>query len=144
MFTSHIETLIIPRGLYLEVYMCKAASKVLVIAVMLVAFVGQALAFNSAMPCETSGDAISLDVKELDKYLDSNQIDTDSLEDCCGIECCDLGCTCIANACSSFVYFNTEVYATKIGTLSEAINNQQSAQPKDISALLYRPPIFTS
>lgn len=124
--------------------MFKAASKVLVIAVMLVAFVGQALAFNTSMPCETSVDTISLDFEELEKHLDSNQIDTDSLEDCCGIECCDLGCTCIANACSSFVYFNTEVYATKIGTLSEVINNHPAAQPKAIAALLYRPPIFTS
>ncbi len=130
--------------MYLEVYMFKVASKVLIIVIMLVAFVGQALAFNTSMPCETSVDAISLDVKKLEKHLDSNLKATDAPENCCGIACCDLGCTCIANACSSLVYFNTEVYATKVDAITEVINNQESAQPKAISALLYRPPIFTS
>ncbi|MGB2740257.1 MAG: hypothetical protein WBC60_06830 [Cognaticolwellia sp.] len=124
--------------------MFKAVSKMLVIAAMLVAFVGQVLAFNTSMSCETSIDSISFDFNERVKHYDLNSIDTDNSEDCCGIECCDLSCTCIANACSSFVYFNTEVESTKIVALSEAFYKQHSAQPKFISALLYRPPIFTS
>ncbi|MFQ3196015.1 MAG: hypothetical protein ACI9N3_002857 [Colwellia sp.] len=124
--------------------MFKVASKVLVIAVMLVAFIGQTLAFNTSMSCETLVDSSSLGFSELLMHNDSNSIDSDNSKDCCGIECCDVGCTCIANACSLFVYFNTEVESTKIVTLSEHFYKQQSAQPKSISTLLYRPPIFIS
>jgi hypothetical protein len=130
--------------LYLEVTMFKAVSRVLAIAVILVAFVGQAIAFNTSMPCETSADSLNPNVSELIKHYDSNPIDTDSPEGCCGIECCSVDCNCIANACSSFVYFNTEVGSTKTAALSEVTYIQQSEQPKSIATLLYRPPIFTS
>ena len=123
--------------------MFKAVSRVLVIAVMLVAFVGQAIAFNTSMPCETSVDSVSSNFSELVKHHDSNSIETDSPEDCCGIECCSADC-CIASACSSFVYFNTDLDSTKTAALSEVVFMQQSEQPKSISTLLYRPPIFTS
>ena len=124
--------------------MFKVVSKVLVIAVMLVAFIGQALAFHTSMSCETSLDFTSLGFSERVMHKDSNSIDSDDFEDCCGIECCDLGCTCIANACSLFVYFKTDVESTKIVALSDAFYKQESAQPKSISTLLYRPPIFSS
>jgi len=124
--------------------MFKAVSKVLVIVMMLVAFVGQSIAFNTSMPCETSVDSLSSNLNALEKHYDSKPIDTDNLEDCCGIECCDVDCACITNACSSFVYFNTEIDSTKTAGLSEVVHNQQSEQPKSISTLVYRPPIFTS
>ena len=124
--------------------MCKAVSRMLVTVVMLVAFVGQAIAFNTYISCETSVDSLSPNVSELVKHLDSNSIDTNNQEDCCGIECCDVDCNCIANACSSFVYFNTDVDSTKTATLSEVVYMKQSEQPKSIATLLYRPPIFTS
>jgi hypothetical protein len=124
--------------------MFKAVSRVLVIAVMLVAFVGQAIAFNTSMLCETSVDSFSPNFSELVKHYDSKPIDTDNREDCCGIECCDVDCTCIANACSSLVYLNTEVDSTKTAALSDVVYMQQFEQPKSISTLLYRPPIFTS
>jgi hypothetical protein len=124
--------------------MFKAVSKVSVIAVMLVAFVGQAIAFDTSMSCENSGDPLSPSFSELVKRFDSKPIDTDNQDDCCGIECCDVDCTCIANACSSLVYLNTEVDSTKTAALSEVVYMQQFEQPKSISTLLYRPPIFTS
>lgn len=124
--------------------MFKAVSRVLVIAMMLVAFVGQTMAFNTSMPCETSVDSIPPSFSELVKHYDSNPIDINSPEDCCGIECCDVDCTCIANACSSSVYFNTDIDSTKAVALSEIVYMQQFEHPKSISTLLYRPPIFTS
>jgi len=124
--------------------MFTAVSRVFVIAMMLIAFVGQAIAFNTSVSCETPVNSPSPDFSELVKQYDSNPTDTDSPDDCCGIECCDLECTCIANACSSFLYFNTEVDANKTATLSEVISRQQFEQPKSIANLLYRPPIFTS
>lgn len=123
--------------------MFKAVSKILFIAVMLVAFIGQAIAFNTSMSCETSTDPLSHNFSEPVKHNDSNAIDTENSEDCCGIECCGVGCNCIANACSSFVYFNTEVDSTKTPALSEAVYMQQFERPKSISTLLYRPPIST-
>jgi len=124
--------------------MFKAVSRVLVIAVMLVAFVGQAVAFNTSTSCETSIDSLSPNFSEIVKHIDSNSIDTDSPEDCCGIDCCGVDCTCIANACSSIVYVNTEVDSIKITAVSEAVYMQPSEQPHSMSALLYRPPIFAS
>lgn len=124
--------------------MFKAVSRVLVIAIMLIAFVGQAIAFNTSMSCETSVDSLSPKFSELIKHYDLKPMDTDNTEDCCGIECCDVDCICIANACSSFIYFHTEVNSTKSTALSDVVYIQQSEQPKSIATSLYRPPIFTS
>jgi len=130
--------------LYLEFFMFKAASRVFVIAFMLIAFIGQAIAFNSAMSCETSENSISANSSEQLKYNGSEKNVPDSLEDCCGIECCDLDCTCVANACSSFMNVGTEVDATKVDTLNETAGLLKTEQPKAFSTLLYRPPIFIS
>jgi hypothetical protein len=124
--------------------MFKAASKVLVIAVMLIAFIGQAIAFNSAMSCETSESSFSSNLMKQVKLNESVSNATDNSEDCCGIKCCDLDCTCVANACSSFMNVDTEVEAIKATTLNEVVGLQQSDQPKSFSTLLYRPPIFIS
>jgi len=124
--------------------MFKSVSRVLVLLVMLTAFIGQAMAFNSATSCKTSVDSLSHNVSEQVKHYDSNPIKIESSEDCCDIECCDLDCTCIANACSSFVYFNTDIEPTKTAALSEVVYRRHAEQPKSIATLLYRPPIFTS
>ena len=124
--------------------MLKAVSRVLVIAMMLFAFVGQTLAFNTSMPCDTSVDHLSANISEPVKHYESTSDNANNQEDCCGIECCDLDCTCIANACSSIVYFNTEFNSTRPVTLSNLVVIQQSEQPKSIATLLYRPPIFIS
>lgn len=118
--------------------------RVLIIAVMLVGFVGQAIAFNTSMPCETSAVPLSPSINNLIKRDDSNSLKIDSAEDCCGIECCDLNCNCIANGCSSFIYLSTEIDSTEIASFSEAGYMQQFEQPKSIASLRYRPPIFTS
>ena len=51
--------------------MFKAVSRMLVTAVMLVAFVGQAITFNSSISCETLEDSLSPNVSELVKHYDS-------------------------------------------------------------------------
>jgi hypothetical protein len=124
--------------------MFKAVSKVLVIVVLLVSFIGQAMAFNTSMSCETSVVAHNTNHSELVSHYDSNPFEADSTEDCCGIECCDVDCTCITNACSPFAYFVTDTDPAKAVVLSEAVFFQQPKQPKSISTSLYRPPIFTS
>ena len=124
--------------------MFKAVSRVLVTAIMLVAFVGQAIAFNTSMSCKTTENTLSHSLSEPINHFDEGLTHTDTSEDCCGIECCDDNCTCIANACSSAIYFNTVVDSTKSKALSDVIDMPQCEQPKSISTLLYRPPIFIS
>ena len=137
--------------------MLKSVSRTLFIAVMLIAFIGQAVAFNSAMSCETSEDSFHTKAKAHTNINSSNETDNfsaqtqhkdsvllaeESSEDCCGIECCDVDCNCIANACSSFMYVETEASATKKYTLNQDACLQQADQPKAVASLLYRPPIF--
>lgn len=144
MFTYCEKKPIILRVFYIETTMLKAVTRVLLIAIMLVAFVGQAIAFNTSMSCETSVESLPQNVNELIKHIDHNLVDADTPEDCCGIECCTINCTCIANACSSPIYFSTIVNPTKTAAVGEVIEMLQSEQPKSISTLFYRPPIFTS
>lgn len=128
--------------------MIKSISRVLFTAFMLIAFVGQAIAFNSAMSCETSENATPVsahtNVSAQAQHKSSAASDSKSSEDCCGIDCCDLDCNCIANACSSFMYVETEGYAAKNYSLNKAVWLPLANQPKNMTSLLYRPPIFTS
>ncbi len=130
------------RVLNIEVYMLKAVSRVLVIAVMLISFIGQAIAFNASMSCETSVNSLSHNPTVLVRHYNSKALDTGNHQDCCGIDCCDIGCSCSANVCSSFVYFTAEVNLIKAPTASHIVDTQLFKQPKNFSALLYRPPIF--
>ncbi|TRX54506.1 hypothetical protein [Thalassomonas sp. M1454] len=139
--------------------MLKAISKVLVLTMMLVAFLSQAMAFNTSMPCETAEDE-HLNVVTTSQKLNSNtaidieskytisahndSIDPDNHDDCCGIECCDLDCSCIANTCNSVVYFNISLVTIKTITLDETMFLPELVQPNSVSTSLYRPPIFTS
>ena len=128
--------------------MIKSISRVLFTEFMLIAFVGQAIAFNSAMSCETSENATPVsahtNVSAQAQHKSSAASDSKSSEDCCGIDCCDLDCNCIANACSSFMYVETEGYAAKNYSLNKAVWLPLANQPKNMTSLLYRPPILTS
>jgi hypothetical protein len=124
--------------------MVKAVSIVLLIAVMLVAFIGQTITFSTAMSCESSEDSLSAHLGELIKNQDTNSpsADTGKSDDCCGIECCDVECICIANACSSFAYVNTGMISLKTSAFSEAFYIQQLEHPNAVTTVLYRPPII--
>jgi len=134
--------------------MLKTLPKVLVVMVMLVTFIGQAMASNIFLFCETAIEPHSpIENTELVELIDSNLIDSsliragklvDNTKDCCDIECCDIDCLCIANACSSVVYLNNERAEPNSLILSEAAYLQQFEQTNSISTLPYRPPIFTS
>lgn len=132
------------RVLFLEIYMFTGVSKILIIATMLIAFVGQAIAFNTSTPCESPSDSHFDSTSKLEENHDVNPNNIDSAEDCCGIECCNVDCVCFANACSSFVYFSTETFSLSLIALSDQVYKQQSEQTNIITTLLYRPPIFTS
>ena len=122
--------------------MSKAFSKVLVMTLMLVAFVGQAFAY-SAMPCEMSSGSheshmnMNMNMNMNMDHGDMNKSSNGQSEDCCDVEC-----ICPANACSSTTVLNSSVDSTDIQILSESVAAMQSKQPHSISTSLYRPPIF--
>lgn len=147
--------------------MFKTNSKVLIIAIILIAFVGQVLVFNTSIPCDESDDSYSATsltsntneaLKDLElsqytpvngKYLASAEhIESspynDSKEDCCGIECCSTDCICFTNGCSSFAYFAPQIYTINTLLLSNVIFTLKPAQTNAVKASVYRPPIFTA
>ena len=118
--------------------MSKAFSRVLVITLMLVAFVGQAFAY-SAMSCEMSSGSHEshMNMNMNMDHGDMNKSSNGQSEDCCDVEC-----ICPANACSSTTVLNSSVDSTDIQIFSESVAALQSKQPHSISTSLYRPPIF--
>ncbi|KGK01917.1 MULTISPECIES: hypothetical protein [unclassified Pseudoalteromonas] len=122
--------------------MSKAFSKVLVMTLMLVAFVGQAFAY-SAMPCEMSSGSheshmnMNMNMNMNMDHGDMNKSSNGQSEDCCDVEC-----ICPANACSSTTVLNSSIDSTDIQIFSESVAALQSKQPHSISTSLYRPPIF--
>jgi pyruvate/2-oxoglutarate/acetoin dehydrogenase E1 component len=122
--------------------MSKAFSRVLVITLMLVAFVGQAFAY-SAMSCEMSSGSheshmnMNMNMNMNMDHGDMNKSSNGQSEDCCDVEC-----ICPANACSSTTVLNSSIDSTDIQIFSESVAALQSKQPHSISTSLYRPPIF--
>ncbi len=116
----------------------------LVLALIFVAFIGQAMTFSASIPCEASVDARYANNSGFENHQAESLLETDSITDCCGIECCDVDCTCVANACSPVVYFKTEVDPARAVALNEGVYIQQFKQPNSIFSSLFRPPIFTS
>ena len=116
--------------------MSKAFSRVLVITLMLVAFVGQAFAY-SAMSCEMSSGSHESHMNMNMDHGDMNKSSNGQSEDCCGVEC-----VCPTNACSSKTVLNSSIDSTDIQIFSESVAALQSKQPHSISTSLYRPPIF--
>ena len=120
----------------------KAVSTTLVFALLLVAFIGQAFAYSSSMPCETSAnDQYSLHYNTLATNSTPPLTHKENANDCCEIDCCDTGCICIASTCSSVAYINAEVHLTNTIVLTEMLDKQHPKQPITITTLLYRPPI---
>ncbi len=120
--------------------MLKALSKVLVMLVMLSTFVGHAIASYTSISCESSTE-LNLSIKHTEKINDNARYKGNAET---AADCCDMDCVCAANACSSAIYLNTDVGSTQVVVFNESVYLQISAQPKSISTLLYRPPIFTS
>ncbi|MCP4586550.1 hypothetical protein [Pseudoalteromonas sp.] len=124
--------------------MSKAFSKVLVMTLMLVAFVGQAFAY-SAMPCEMSSGSHESHMNmnmNMNMNMDMDHGDMNKSSNGQSEDCCDVECICPANACSSTTVLNSSIDSTDIQIFSESVAALQSKQPHSISTSLYRPPIF--
>lgn len=124
--------------------MYKPLSKLLIIITILVAFVGQAMAYHFMAVNDTHSNLQS--TAQL-KVFDNDTYDGQSSEnndDCCEIECCESECICPANACISPVYLDTNLSLSELVILSESMLSLQSKDTHFIASSLYRPPIFTS
>lgn len=110
-----------------------------VVLMMLVVFVGQAVAFDASSACKmTSSFDTSI---ENSLQSTSENVDADDA-DCCDTNCCDVGCSCVGGSCSSIVYLHTEFQKTQIIVSKMAEFNQQVLYPNTMSSTLFRPPIF--
>ncbi|MGJ8680428.1 hypothetical protein [Paraglaciecola sp.] len=124
--------------------MFKPLSKVLVLAAMLIAFVGQALAY-STMSCEMPSDShqshMTMDHSSMKHHegMDHSDMKTSASS---SEDCCDQDCICPANACTSVTFLNANSGSTDILGFTDTIVNQGAEHPKSISTSLYRPPIF--
>ncbi|MDK1285767.1 hypothetical protein [Pseudoalteromonas umbrosa] len=124
--------------------MLKHLSHIFVIAAVLVAFVGQSLAYNFVMSYEQGSVLVSDMHTPASNSLDTAKQNAQSEDDCCEVDCCEDECICPANACMTFAYVkpdNQPVLLSKYHHLAHAIAHQH---PIDMKDLLFRPPIFTS
>lgn len=144
--------------------MFKPASKVLVVVAMLIAFVGQALAY-SAMACEMAGDTHQahmthssdvMDISDMNHegmnhesvvhesmgHHDHSQMVMDHANANSGEDCCGINCMCPANACTAFTFITERLDFNHSSIASEAPSLLTVAQPNSLPTSLYRPPII--
>ena len=125
--------------------MYKPLSKVLVATAMLIAFVGQLLAYT-AMSCEMSTDShqshMNMDHSSMNHHEGMNHSEMDTSNNVHSEDCCNVDCVCPANSCTSTTVLNSNVDSTDIQFSGEAVIIIQSKHPSSISTSLFRPPIF--
>lgn len=133
--------------------MHKALPKLTVFVVMLVGFLGQAMASSSSVFCNALFDAHTatklsephLAVNKDKLQLSAQVLDiTNEAEDCCDTDCCDANCLCLANGCVSVVYLSNQVSDLYSETFRITAITPLVEQPNSLASTLYRPPIFTS
>lgn len=131
----------LPRML-LEMSMSKSLSKLLIIMTILIAFVGQAIAYHFMDVYDAHSNLQSTAQLQINDYYGVKSSEND--DDCCEIECCESECICPANACISPVFLDTKLSLSELVILSESMLSLQSKDTHFIASSLYRPPIFTS
>jgi len=134
--------------------MRKALSTVFVIAAMLIAFLGQTMAFGSVISTEkhneqsylsSLGTQISIndDISGLVKEHKKNITNCAEI-DCCSTDCCDVECVCAGTGCSSLMFLNNIMTANQLAIFNETISLPKTKQANSITSLPYRPPILIS
>ncbi|WP_448569111.1 hypothetical protein [Thalassotalea ganghwensis] len=147
--------------------MLKPLSKVIVITFMLIAFVGQTLAY-AAMSCEMAtgthqshqmmgnnmidNDTMAHDMMEHatmghsmtdDLSADHQRMNHQLMSDLSqSDDCCEVDCHCPANACTSTTLLYAPIDLSNIQSLSDVVITLTTQQPKSVSTSLYRPPII--
>ena len=116
--------------------MFKPASNIIVILLVLVAFMGQAMAMYISTP-EIS--QLAIDSAEISQPSSN---DTAHDDDCCDVECCEAECICPANACSSVPFLQTLIHSPNTLSISELVVMPFVLAANSITSNLYRPPIL--
>ena len=141
--------------------MLKSLFKLLLMIIMLVAFVGQTVAYqfvasydessaqHTASEKHTSSEHTDIQqptpVNEVDSANNGNNAHTSETDDdCCYVECCESECICPANACASFAYLDNSLPLSEPVVLSEPLLSLVTKGTRFIARSLFRPPIFTS
>lgn len=139
--------------------MFKGLSKVFLLSAMLIAYLGQSIAFSNNITCDAPSETHVGEVSTLksDNIFNQNLVtpnlvisnsvqhtNSESAIDCCDVECCDIDCVCFGNACSHFYYLQITLTTTNIIINNEALYWQKNEPKQSLSQLLYRPPIFIS
>ncbi|SET05838.1 hypothetical protein [Thalassotalea agarivorans] len=135
--------------------MIKRTLNAFIVVAMLVAFVGQALAFT-AMSCDMSSESSHQSHQNMDHSamghadMDHSMMDHSTMnhgtmsnnsqnshEDCCGADC-----ACPVAACMNISMVGSEPKTAYLARLSEAVFSPSVNHTTSIYTSLYRPPIF--
>ncbi len=129
---------------FLEICMFKPLLKLLSVATLLIAFIGQTMAFHFMA---SYGDFSDLQDKPQQQIVVSHSDDvntTKDVDDCCDIECCENICICPANACASIVYLDSVLLLSAVVLLNESLLPMVIKDTYFIATSFYRPPISVS
>ncbi|KZN68246.1 hypothetical protein N473_07420 [Pseudoalteromonas luteoviolacea CPMOR-1] len=124
--------------------MLKPLSHVLIITAVLVAFIGQSLAYNFAMSFEQGSTLVvdlHLTVSDAQRELGSGAQNED---DCCEVDCCEDECICPSNACMTFAYVKPDNHSVSFSKYHHMLFNISHEHPIKVQDSLFRPPIFAS
>lgn len=122
--------------------MLKPLPKLLLIITMLVAFMGQTMAYHFIALNEITSEKQTN--VQLSNFVENNDNSNASVDDCCQVECCESECICPANVCTSSAYIDNRLSMSDIIFLSEPLLSLATKGTHFIATSLYRPPIFTS
>lgn len=124
--------------------MFKLLSNLLITITLLVAFVGQTMAYHFI----PSFDGIIDQHKEIQQQASVKVYDSESADtlddDCCEVDCCESDCICPANGCASIAYIASHIPQSELVFLSESLLLLAAKNSNVIASSLFRPPIFTS
>jgi len=124
--------------------MLKSLLKLLSMIILLVAFIGQTMAYHFM----ESYDGFSEQRTKIQHqtFVDVND-SSNASEDtdlCCEVECCESECICPANTCASSAYLDNSLPLSGVVFLSEPQFSLATKTTHFIATSLYRPPIFSS
>lgn len=124
--------------------MQRPLSKLLLMITMLIAFVGQTMAYHFMASYDSSFEQ-HIEIPQKTIINDNSSANpSESIDDCCEVECCESDCICPANACASIAYLDSRLLLSDIMVLSEPLLSLATKDTYFIASPFYRPPIFTS
>ena len=120
--------------------MLKLPFQLLLTIAILVAFIGQTMAYHFMVSYDLTLEQHSQTQQQI---FDIDSVDTsENIDDCCDVECCENECICPVNACASIAYLTNYLNLSEIALLSEPMLLLAIKDTRFIATYLYRPPIL--